>query len=91
MIYVEKSTCPKEIQEDLDAQKAKPEWDTIPEVPDSEQVKRLREEFFDKLNKDREHRYFRCPKCGQTVRVPRGRGKINIRCPRCNERFIKNT
>lgn len=51
MIYVEKSTCPKEIQEDLDAQKAKPEWDTIPEVPDSEQAKRLREEFFDKLNK----------------------------------------
>ena len=53
MIYVEKSICPKEIQEDLDAQKAKPEWDTIPEVPDSEQAKRLREEFFDKLNKDR--------------------------------------
>ena len=32
-----------------------------------------------------------CPKCGQMVRVPRGRGKINIRCPRCSERFIKNT
>ena len=32
-----------------------------------------------------------CSKCGQMVRVPRGRGKINIRCPRCSERFIKNT
>lgn len=53
MIYIEKSPCPQEIQEDLDAQKAKPEWDSIPEVPDSEQAKRLREEFFDKLNKDR--------------------------------------
>ena len=52
MIYVKKSPCPREIQEDFDAQKAKPEWDTIPEVPDSEQAKRLREEFFDKLNKD---------------------------------------
>lgn len=46
--------------------------------------------FFQRF-KDREHRYFHCPKCGQMVRVPRGRGKINIRCPRCSERFIKNT
>ena len=41
--------------------------------------------------KDREHRYYTCPKCRQTVRVPRGRGKINIRCPKCSERFIKTT
>ena len=41
--------------------------------------------------RDREHRYFRCPRCRQTVRVPRGRGKINIRCPKCGERFIKST
>ena len=46
--------------------------------------------FFSHL-KDRDHRYFRCPKCRQTVRVPRGRGKINIRCPKCGERFIKKT
>lgn len=46
--------------------------------------------FFAHL-KDREHRYFHCPKCRQTVRVPRGRGKINIRCPKCGERFIKST
>ena len=53
MIYLEKAACPREIQEDFDAQKAKPEWNTIPEVPDSEQAKRLRENFFDQLNKDR--------------------------------------
>ena len=46
--------------------------------------------FFNRL-KDKEHRYFRCPRCHQTVRVPRGRGKINIRCPKCSERFIKTT
>lgn len=40
---------------------------------------------------DRENRYFRCPKCSQTVRVPRHRGKINIRCPKCGERFIRKT
>ena len=41
--------------------------------------------------KDREHRYFRCPQCRQTVRVPRGRGKINIRCPKCSHQFIKRS
>ena len=46
--------------------------------------------FFDQL-KDRTHRYFSCPKCRQTVRVPRGKGKIAITCPRCKERFIKKT
>ena len=45
---------------------------------------------FDQL-KDREHRYFVCPKCRQTVRVPRGKGKIAITCPKCREKFIKKT
>ena len=41
--------------------------------------------------KDREHRYFACPKCRQSVRVPRGKGKISITCPKCREKFIKKT
>ncbi|MCQ2419372.1 MAG: hypothetical protein MJ085_06250 [Clostridia bacterium] len=40
---------------------------------------------------DREHRYYACPKCNQTVRVPKGRGKIRIKCPSCAEQFIKKT
>ena len=47
-------------------------------------------QFFDRL-KDREHRYFDCPKCRQVVRVPRGKGKIAITCPKCKEKFIKKT
>ena len=47
-------------------------------------------QFWDRL-KDREHRYFSCPKCRQTVRVPRGRGKIAITCPKCREKFTKKT
>ena len=39
--------------------------------------------------KDREHRYFTCPRCRQTVRVPRGKGKIAITCPKCKEKFTK--
>ena len=41
--------------------------------------------------KDREHKYYTCPKCRQSVRVPRGKGKIAITCPKCKERFIKKT
>lgn len=41
--------------------------------------------------RDRSHCYFRCPNCGQTVRVPKGKGKISIRCPKCGESFVKKT
>ena len=39
--------------------------------------------------KDGTHRYFACPKCRQTCRVPKGRGKIQITCPVCGHSFIK--
>lgn len=41
--------------------------------------------------RDRKNRYFRCPNCRQLVRVPRGRGKVSIRCPKCGEKFIRKT
>ena len=41
--------------------------------------------------KDRKNRYYKCPKCKQLVRVPRGKGKISITCPRCKEKFVKKT
>lgn len=47
-------------------------------------------QFWNRL-RDRKNRYFRCPKCRQLVRVPKGKGKINIRCPKCGEKFIRKT
>ena len=41
--------------------------------------------------KDREHRYFTCPRCRQPVRVPKGKGKIAITCPKCREKFVKKS
>ena len=41
--------------------------------------------------KDKEHRYYNCPRCHQQVRVPKGKGKISITCPKCREKFIKNS
>ena len=41
--------------------------------------------------KDKNHRYFRCPACHSTLRVPKGKGKIQITCPKCGERFSKKS
>lgn len=41
--------------------------------------------------KDREHKYYSCPRCRQPVRVPKGKDKIAITCPKCKEKFIKKT
>ena len=38
---------------------------------------------------DKDHKYFFCPKCGQSVRVPKGAGKIRVTCPKCGEKFEK--
>lgn len=37
------------------------------------------------------HRYYTCKQCGQTIRVPKGKGKICITCPKCHSEFIKKT
>ena len=41
--------------------------------------------------KDKDHAYFKCPACHQSVRVPKGKGKIMIRCPKCQNQFVKRT
>lgn len=40
---------------------------------------------------DKDHKYFMCPKCGQNVRVPKGRGKITITCPSCRTKFDRKS
>lgn len=41
--------------------------------------------------KDRQYHYYLCPKCAQIVRVPRGRGKIEIHCPSCGTTFDRKS
>ena len=36
---------------------------------------------------DKEHRYFKCPNCGQRMRVPRGKGRITVHCRSCGAVF----
>ncbi len=44
-----------------------------------------------RINNSKTYRYFKCPGCKQEVRVPRGKGKIRITCPKCKTEFIKKT
>ena len=39
------------------------------------------------IRRDKEHVYFKCPSCGQRLRVPRGKGKITVTCRSCGASF----
>ena len=44
-----------------------------------------------RFSQRKEYRFFRCPGCRCWLRVPRGRGKVEIRCPGCGSRFRGET
>lgn len=48
---------------------------------------------FKKFNREmkKDYKYFRCKKCKNKLRVPRGKGKIEITCPACGNKFIRKT
>jgi len=43
------------------------------------------------VRRDKEHRYFKCPNCGQQLRAPRGKGRIHVTCRTCGVSFEENT
>ena len=43
------------------------------------------------LQDRRIYRYFKCPKCTTRLRVPKGRGKIEVTCPVCKAQFIRKS
>jgi len=42
-------------------------------------------------NLKKTHKIFKCPTCKQKIKVPKGRGKIEIRCTKCDTKFIKRS
>lgn len=35
----------------------------------------------------KQFKHVKCSHCGQKVRVPRGKGKLRVTCPKCREKF----
>lgn len=44
-----------------------------------------------RLSQTREYKFFRCRNCRTWLRVPRGKGKIQISCPKCGNSFVTKT
>lgn len=44
-----------------------------------------------RIKDSKTHKYFKCPSCKATLRLPKGKGKILITCPKCRNEFTKKT
>ena len=56
-----------------------------------QKIRKRFEKIIQKLKDRKTHHIYRCPSCRQKVRVPRGKGKICITCPKCRTEFTQKS
>lgn len=57
----------------------------------ADKVKRKFVGFKASFKQRKTHKVFKCPNCKQKIRVPKGKGKIEISCPKCYTKFIRKS
>ena len=59
-------------------------------IPKRQAELRKYEQLMARIKGSKTHHIYKCPGCGQKIRVPRKNGvKVEIRCPKCGQTFVK--
>ena len=45
----------------------------------------------DAAEQTKNYHIYKCPQCGQKIRIPRGKGNIMVKCPKCGTEFRKKS
>ncbi len=77
----------RSLSKNYEARRKELNWYLVWSMKPKAQIKLLINQIRDRNT----HRYFKCKSCKTVMRVPKGRGKIEITCPKCRAKVVKKT
>lgn len=54
-------------------------------------IKRKINNIIRRIKDFKDYRYFKCTNCKQTLRIPKGKGRVSVTCPKCKIVVIKKS